>query len=342
MAEWGDLSLMPSLMGSLGSSPLGLAQMQQNQMARMARHEAPKPVWSPAAPYLCAQNLDEAARSGFDPAEFTEAVWSVERWCGLSESRINVLRTLADLRRVSERARVQASLPGNTSVSISASFVLPTFAGNRGRTHQASIRSIVCNHVGTLDWTVGVVVPEVPALHEMRARIRATGVWFWPWADGTIDVFPPPVEVHTFEGRFHHSSEPAIRWAHDRLYMLQGVIVPAWMVTGRRKVTVEDIDTESNIEVRRIMLERYGVEAFMRDSGAKKLGEDEFGVLWRKEFRLGRPLVMVEVVNSTPEPDGSFKHYMLRVPPDSTSPRQAVAWTFGKGRAADYAPEVQT
>ncbi|MCV0384784.1 MAG: hypothetical protein K5799_15285 [Erythrobacter sp.] len=52
-------------------------------------------------------------------------------------------------------------------------------------------------------------------------------------------------------------------------------------------------------------------------------------------------IVMVEVQNATPEPDGSRKTYFLRVPPTMSTARQAVAWTFGK-EAREYAPERET
>lgn len=50
---------------------------------------------------------------------------------------------------------------------------------------------------------------------------------------------------------------------------------------------------------------------------------------------------MVKVVNSTPELDGSFKDYFLRVPPTMKRARQAVAWTFDVPED-DYALVVQT
>lgn len=50
---------------------------------------------------------------------------------------------------------------------------------------------------------------------------------------------------------------------------------------------------------------------------------------------------MVKVVNSTPEPDGSYKDYFLRVPPTITTAHEAVAWTFGK-TAETYAPAIET
>jgi hypothetical protein len=52
-------------------------------------------------------------------------------------------------------------------------------------------------------------------------------------------------------------------------------------------------------------------------------------------------LVMVKVVNSTAEPDGSFKDYYIRVPPNTRSARGAVAWSFGK-EENEYDPAVQT
>ncbi len=50
---------------------------------------------------------------------------------------------------------------------------------------------------------------------------------------------------------------------------------------------------------------------------------------------------MVKVVNSAPEPDGTFKDYFLRVPPTMQTARQAVAWTFGK-ESHEYAPVLET
>jgi hypothetical protein len=50
----------------------------------------------------------------------------------------------------------------------------------------------------------------------------------------------------------------------------------------------------------------------------------------RGPVRIGdAQLSLLLVQNSTPEPDGSFKHYILRVPPVYSRPRDAVAWTFG-------------
>jgi hypothetical protein len=52
-------------------------------------------------------------------------------------------------------------------------------------------------------------------------------------------------------------------------------------------------------------------------------------------------VTVVEVVNSTPEPDGTHRTYWLRVPPRTRTAREGVAWTFGMD-AADYHFLTQT
>jgi hypothetical protein len=58
-------------------------------------------------------------------------------------------------------------------------------------------------------------------------------------------------------------------------------------------------------------------------------------------MRDDEPLQMVRVKNSTPEPDGSYKHYFLRVPPDIATARAAVAWTFGFS-SDEYDPSIES
>lgn len=107
------------------------------------------------------------------------------------------------------------------------------------------------------------------------------------------------------------------------------------------EITVEKIQEESNQEVRRAMIERYGQARYLKDSGAKKIHSDDWGTLWKSDVADDEPLVMVEVLNSTMEPDGSFKTYFLRVPPSITTARGGVAWTFGETEET-YEPLVET
>ena len=127
------------------------------------------------------------------------------------------------------------------------------------------------------------------------------------------------------------------------------MLVPPFVVVRPDWITVKHIDTETNAEVRRVMIERYkhgeeinGAGAFMRDAGGKALDHDErFGTLWRREIEGDEPIVILEVINSTREPDGHFKHYFLRVPPDMKTAHEASAWTFDIP-VKKYAPQVET
>ena len=152
----------------------------------------------------------------------------------------------------------------------------------------------------------------------------------------------PEVLLVDEQHRPHCDDGPFCRWRDgSALYAIHGVRVPAYVVERPELITVEKIDKESNTEVRRIMLQRYGYEKYMRKSGAEKVHEDRFGILWRKKRAGDTPLVMVEVENSTPEPDGSRKRYMLRVPPQMRTATEAVAWTFGV-RESEYRPVAES
>lgn len=151
-----------------------------------------------------------------------------------------------------------------------------------------------------------------------------------------------PVELRLDEqGRLHQARGPAIVYADGfSLHALHGVIVAADRVHPER-ITVDAIDKEANAEVRRSMLELYGHERYLRDGGMTLVSRDACGELYRRAYRDDEPLVLVRVVNSTPEPDGSHRRYVLRVPPSMRTAREAVAWTFGF-EPRDYRPVHET
>jgi hypothetical protein len=119
------------------------------------------------------------------------------------------------------------------------------------------------------------------------------------------------------------------------------VEVPEHVVLAPEKITVKEIEAEQNVEVRRVMIEKYGQSRYLLDSGAIEVHKDDWGILYRKEIPDDEPIQMVKVVNSTPEPDGSKRDYFIRTPPTLTTARASVAWTFAQS-AETYSPEVET
>ena len=177
---------------------------------------------------------------------------------------------------------------------------------------------------------------------------RSAGPW---WAlDGLAIVSERPSEIHLDDrGRLHGTDGPAVAWADGTsLWAWHGVQVEPHVITEPGTITVDEIDGERNIERRRVLVERFGEERLVREGGGELVHEDETGRLWRRAMQVNEPwwhreepVVMVEVLNSTPEPDGSRKTYFLRVPPNIDVAREAVAWTFGLSFDT-YAPAIET
>ncbi|MGW2014764.1 DUF6745 domain-containing protein [Streptomyces sp. NPDC001927] len=166
--------------------------------------------------------------------------------------------------------------------------------------------------------------------------------WWWPYEKVAV-VCERPVELHRDEaGRLDRGDGPALAYGDGfALHAWRGMAVPAEFLAELGGLTPERIRSEENAELRRVMLEFYGYERYLAESGAQPVARDETGVLWRIELVDDEDVVMVEVVNSTPEPDGTFRTYWLRVPPRTRTAREGVAWTFGLAESA-YEPLVQT
>ncbi|MGD9680371.1 MAG: DUF6745 domain-containing protein [Candidatus Obscuribacterales bacterium] len=152
-----------------------------------------------------------------------------------------------------------------------------------------------------------------------------------------------PVEFALDEqNRLHCEDGPALSFQDGQaIHFIHGVVVPETVVTEPGSLTVELIEAETNVEVRRIMIERFGLERYIEESGAVLIDSDDCGILYRKEQKLDEPLVVVKVVDSTSVVQGEPRHYFLRVPPYMRTARQAVAWTFNLS-SGDYRPSEQT
>lgn len=150
------------------------------------------------------------------------------------------------------------------------------------------------------------------------------------------------------DGRLHHVDGPAVAWRDGAgLGFLHGVHIDLALLS--RPLTLAEVLNTANAEVRRRLIELYergDPGRFIRDADADVL-EFDFDRLGNRRRLLrfalwgDEPYVAVEVTNSTPEPDGSHKVYILRVPPTVTTCREAVAWTFGM-TGDEYDPEVET
>ena len=184
---------------------------------------------------------------------------------------------------------------------------------------------------------------------EGQMQVAQNAGWWWPY-DEAVLICERMSELHLDEqGRLHNEEGPAVAFPDgEAVYAVNGVRVPADIIEDPSSITTERIMDEDNAEVRRIMCELYGWVNFFRDSGAELLDEqtDQLGHplrLWRSEALPDEPepIVMVEVTNSTPEPDGHYKTYTLRVDPSHTNAFDAQASLFMMDTEV-YAPELET
>ncbi|WP_019631146.1 DUF6745 domain-containing protein [Actinomadura atramentaria] len=185
------------------------------------------------------------------------------------------------------------------------------------------------------------LVGRLERLRGVAEAARSAG-WWWPY-EKLVIMSERPVDLHRDEnGRLHRGDGPALAWPDGfALHAWRGMPIPPDFVASLHDLTAERIGAEQNAELRRVMLEIYGYDRFLAEVGAEPKHRDETGVLWRIEMNGDEPVVMVEVVNSTPEPDGTYRTYYLRVPPSTRTAREGVAWTFGL-TADEYRPKVET
>jgi len=181
----------------------------------------------------------------------------------------------------------------------------------------------------------------VDAVRHLRGSMdlaRAAGWWWWPHRGAVLLGERPDHVLLDDQGRLHGPRGPALAYPDGwTVWAWHGVRVPRGVIENPESVSAREVLAEPDVEVRRIMIERVGHERLIRDGGARRVAEDDTGILWRLDLPEDEPLVCVEVTDAT----ATFRRYVLRVPPDSRSPREAVAWTFGV-EPGEYRPIAES
>ncbi len=77
------------------------------------------------------------------------------------------------------------------------------------------------------------------------------------------------------QNRPHCEDGPFCEWRDgSSLYSWHGVRVPMYVIESPHKITVIDIKNEINQEIKRVMIERYGISNYLMDTGAKIIDMD--------------------------------------------------------------------
>jgi hypothetical protein len=184
--------------------------------------------------------------------------------------------------------------------------------------------------------------PDVTRKLDNWLNLFKAAPWYSFYENVCFVVQYPQTVTVDIQFRPSNTSGPAIVFADGfRSYALDGIAAPRKFIESPELLTPTDIESVANVTLRRRMIESYGVAKFLADADAILVESDKYGKLYRKELPGDEDLAMVAVINTTMEPDGTYKEYFLRVPPTMQTALEAVAWTFGM-TAEEYAPSVES
>jgi hypothetical protein len=125
---------------------------------------------------------------------------------------------------------------------------------------------------------MGAKTPAVKAWSKPLLEAFISGAWLLHWTKDTLYwVAKPKVFVERPTAsirRLHREDGPALESDIENLYFWHGVLVPAFVVTRPEWITMKHIQTETNLEVQRVMIERMGAGKYLSAAGAKLIDMD--------------------------------------------------------------------
>ena len=121
----------------------------------------------------------------------------------------------------------------------------------------------------------------------------------------------------------------------------RGVPIDERIAFHPETITAREILATSNVELRRVLLERMGYDAFLSEAAAQVLDQDVDPGGERRLLKVPLPrdedLVCLAVYCPS-----TGRQYILRVPPTTRTCRHAAAWIAGFDDPDEYRPLVET
>ena len=174
--------------------------------------------------------------------------------------------------------------------------------------------------------------------------------------------FVPITRLTNEEGNLHKDDGPAyitptrITWYRNGRkhgldadkwgsisYYYEGVRIPPHFYTKSDGLTIAEVLAHPNTEVRFVGMKIVGMDRLLESNNTTIIHKDKQKnqILFQIKGIFDEPVSYVKVVNSTQEPDGTYKDYYLCVPPTVKTCQEAVAWTF-RLEEQEYQPEQET
>jgi len=121
---------------------------------------------------------------------------------------------------------------------------------------------------------MGYLGVNVSILEGLIGAAKNCGWWF-PYEDQVL-VSDRPSEIHMLDGECHNDDGMAIKYRDSRgVWCISGIRVDEQIILHPSTQTIEQIHAESNEEVRRIRIERFGILRYINESGAIKIDSND-------------------------------------------------------------------
>jgi hypothetical protein len=174
-------------------------------------------------------------------------------------------------------------------------------------------------------------IPKIDGLIQLSQNCG----WWWSFENAVILTERPSFISRDDENRLHCENRMALEYPDGwGLYVWHGVRVSENIITSPNSIEPKDITTEQNQEIRRVMLERYGIDRFLASEAVEVLGTDNYGQLLECKAIDDdlKPSRFIKVKDGS-----SDRQYFLRVPPGTKSAHEGAAWTFNM-KKEEYNP----
>ncbi len=100
--------------------------------------------------------------------------------------------------------------------------------------------------------------------------------WWWPMEGACVVSDRPKVCKVDDRGQVHNEDGPCWEFRDGfKAYGIHGVIVPEKVVMNPKGLTIDEISGETNVEIQRIMIDRFGAYEYLAKVGAELMDEDK-------------------------------------------------------------------
>jgi len=212
-----------------------------------------------------------------DLVEFRATMWDVGT-CTDPADRETAEKTITEMYKIIGKERPQFIWVGS-----------PKAAVDLGAEHSADMSAAMWGSMEAY-WVgfylfgerIGVEydAEDATKLHLWHDLIRSCG-WVYPFENVCVVTERPericwndedPPVIHALDG-------PAVRYPDGyALWAVEGLVVPQRIVENSESITLDEIRTEENAELKRVLRQQYGEGRYLADIGAKIIHTDTIGV----------------------------------------------------------------